>query len=192
MENITSTIQLPTPTQRNLFLSKEVSADSMLELTKRILEINSEDLYFENLYKIHGQDYKRNPINIYIDSPGGCVYSCFGLLSIMDSSKTPIHTYVTGSAMSAGFMILIHGSKRFGYKNSTLMYHQASTGFWGKVKDMEADYEETKRLQNKIESMVLDKTKITKKKLKEIYNSKHDWYIGSLEAIKWGIIDEIV
>ena len=48
-------------------------------------------------------------------------------------------------------MILISGHHRYGYKHSTPLYHQVSTGFYGKVKDMEHSLAETKRLQKKIE-----------------------------------------
>ena len=70
--------------------------------------------------------------------------------------------------MSCGFMILICGHKRFGYKHSTPLYHQVSTGFLGKVKDMEESLAETKRLQAKIEDITLDRTAISKKRLKEV------------------------
>jgi ATP-dependent Clp protease protease subunit len=120
------------------------------------------------------------------------VYQCFGLLSIMDNSKTPIHTIVTGTAMSCGFMILIHGHRRFGHRNSTVMYHQVSGGTDGKVKDMEDEVIEAKRLQHMLEKMTLEKTKISKKKLGKVYESKKDWFIEPDEAKQLGIIDEIL
>jgi ATP-dependent protease ClpP protease subunit len=46
--------------------------------------------------------------------------------------------------MSAGFMILISGHKRFSYKHSTLLYHQASSFSSGELKKIEEDVEEMK------------------------------------------------
>ncbi len=129
---------------------------------------------------------------MYIDSYGGAVYQCFGLLGIMEKSETPIHTIVTGCAMSCGFMILISGHRRFGYAHSTPLYHQVSTGFYGKVKDMEEKLEESKRLQKKIEDLTFEKTSISKKKLSEILKNKKDWYMTAEEALSLGVIDEIV
>ncbi len=51
---------------------------------------------------------------------------------------------------------------------------------------------ECKRLQKIIEQHTLENTKIPKKKLKEIYETKKDWYINSTEAKTLSIVDEIV
>lgn len=180
------------PRDRNIYLPKKVDQESMNVLTKAIIEINEHDDYLIKLYDIHGINYNPNPIKIYIDSYGGYVYQCFGLIGIMETSETPIHTYVTGAAMSCGFIILIHGHKRFGYEHSTPMYHQVSTGFWGKLADMEEDFIESKRLQRKFEEMTFRKTKITKGKLKEIYDKKIDWYMSATQALRLGVIDKII
>ena len=183
---------LPKPKPRNLYLPEQVTQESMNKLTKSIIEINDDDAYLVKLYKINGVKYKPAPIHLYIDSYGGAVYQCFGLLGVMDKSKTPIHTIVTGAAMSCGFMILISGHKRFGYPHSTPLYHQVSTGFYGKVKDMEEKLEETKRLQKKIEHLTLERTRISKKKLQGILKNKKDWYMSADEALDLGVIDGII
>jgi len=183
---------LPLPMERDLFFAKQVEQPTIEELSKKIIEINDNDEKLKKIYDIYGFDYKPKPIKIYIDSYGGYVYQCFGLLSIMDKSKTPIHTLATGAAMSCGFMILIHGHKRFAYENATPMYHQVGSGTWGKLKDLEEDIEETKRLQEMIEQMTLKKTKISKKKLEKVYKTKRDWYMSSSEALKQGVVDEII
>jgi len=183
---------LPKAKARNLYLPEQVNQESMNKLTKSILEINEDDDYLVKLYGINDLEYKRQPIKLYIDSYGGSVYQCFGLLGVMEKSVTPVHTIVTGAAMSCGFMILITGHKRFGYPHSTPLYHQVSCGFWGKVKDLEEKLEETKRLQKKIEDMTLEKTSISKKKLKEVLKNKIDWYMSAEEALTLGVIDEIL
>ena len=184
--------ELPLPKARNLYLAKQVDQASMNTLTKSILEINDSDEYIKKLYAVHDLKYEPKPIKIYIDSYGGAVYQCFGLLGVMEKSQTPVHTIVTGAAMSCGFMILIYGHKRFGYPMSTPLYHQVSTGFFGKVQDMEEKLEETKRLQKKIEDITIDKTQISKKKLTEILKKKVDWYMSAEEALGLGVIDEIL
>ena len=144
------------------------------------------------MYVVYDIDYVAKPIKIMIDSFGGQVYQILGLLAIMDESKTPIHTYATGAAMSCGFMLLIHGHKRFAYKHATPLYHQVSSGSSGKVKDMEEKLEESKRLQGLLEKLTLEKTKISAKKLERVYKTKKDWYMTAKEALKLGVIDEIV
>ena len=185
-------IALPRPKPRNLYLPEQVNQESMNKLTKAVIEINEDDKFLAKLYGIHDLEYKRPPIQMYIDSYGGAVYQCFGLLGVMEKSETPIHTIVTGAAMSCGFMILITGHKRFGYKHSTPLYHQVSTGFHGKVQDMEDSLVETKRLQKKIEDITLERTSISKKKLNEILKNKKDWFMTAEEALGLGVIDGIL
>lgn len=183
---------LEAPKDRVLYFTKQVDQASIAELTKGIIEINDHDRFLEKLYDIHGIKYTPRPIEIMIDSYGGSVYQCFGLLSIIKRSKTPIHTIVTGCAMSCGFMILICGHKRFAHKYSTPLYHQVSSVAWGKLKDIEEDANETKRLQAMLEEITLENTKITPKKLKKVYKGKFDWFMNAEESLKLGVIDEIL
>jgi len=183
---------LPIPKGRNLYLPKQVNQESMNDLTKAIIEINDDDDYLKKVYAIHDLEYAPKPIKLYIDSYGGLVYQCFGLIGVIEKSETPVWTIVTGAAMSCGFMILINGHKRFGYTHATPLYHQVSTGFHGKVQDMEESLVETKRLQKKIEEMTCRLTKIPKKKLKEILKNKVDWFMSADEALVLGVIDEII
>ena len=141
---------LPLPEDRIIHFTKQFDQASIADITRKIISINKSDRKIKKLYKIAGLKYKPQPIKIFIDSYGGQVYQCFGLLSVMKASKTEIHTIVTGAAMSCGFMMLISGHKRFAYPLSTPLYHQVSSVAWGKLKDMEEDVEETKRLQKMI------------------------------------------
>jgi ATP-dependent Clp protease protease subunit len=181
---------LPSPKDRVLFLSTDVDAASMNALTKSILEINENDAHIKKTYALHDLEYTPKPIKIYIDSYGGYLYQCMGLLSVMEKSAVPVHTIVTGCAMSCGFLIAISGHKRFGYENSTYMYHQVSSGGHGKTKDLEENFMETLRLQRKIEELTARKTKIKASKLKKIYETKRDWFIESAEALKLKVIDD--
>ena len=163
---------LPVPRSRNLYLPKQVDQASMNELTKGILEINESDKHLSKLYSVYNLEYTPSPIKIFIDSYGGQVYQCFGLIGVMESSDTPVHTIVTGAAMSCGFIILINGHKRFAYNHATPLYHQVSTGF--------------------LEDMTLRLTKISKKKLNDILKNKKDWYMTSESALELGVIDSII
>lgn len=183
---------LPLPKERTLYFTKQFDQASIAELTERIIEINANDRYLAKLYQLHGLTYNVRPIKIYIDSYGGYVYQCFGLLSVMDTSITPIHTIVTGAAMSCGFMMAIHGHKRFAHKHATLMYHQVSSGTYGKLKEMEEDIAETQRLQKKIMEMTVKRTSISLSKLEENFRIKFDWFMDADEALLNRCIDEII
>lgn len=183
---------LPLPKERNLYFTSQVDQASIAALSRSIIEINANDVLLKKQYAVYGIDYKPTPIKIYIDSYGGYVYQCFGLLSVMEHSVTPIHTIVTGAAMSCGFMMAISGHKRFAYKHSTLMYHQVSSWAGGKLKDMVEDIEETKRLQDVIEAVTLKKTNISLTTLKDVYSRKFDWFMDADQALKNGCIDAII
>ncbi len=183
---------LPLPKERNLYFTSQVDQTSIAALSRSIIEINANDILLKKQYAVYGIEYKPTPIKIYIDSYGGYVYQCFGLLSIMEQSVTPIHTIVTGAAMSCGFMMAISGHRRFAYRNSTLMYHQVSSWTGGKLKDMMEDMDETKRLQDVIEAITLKKTNISLTTLKDIFSRKVDWFMDADQALKNGCIDAII
>jgi ATP-dependent Clp protease protease subunit len=185
-------VNLELPKDRNIFFTKQVDQASIADVTQRIIEINEDDKRLKKIYDVYDIEYTPKPIKIYIDSYGGSVYQCFGLLSVMEKSKTPIHTIVTGCAMSCGFMMLISGHKRFAHKLSTPLYHQVSSGGWGKLKDLEEDIEETRRLQKIIEKITLEKTKISKERLKDVFERKIDWFMDSDEALRLGVVDDII
>lgn len=185
-------LQIPGPLDRNLYLAKQVDQTSINEITKQIIDINDSDVEIMQIAKIYGFDYQPNPIKLYVDSYGGEVYQCLGLLGIMEKSKIPIHTIVTGCAMSCGFLISIAGHERYGFPGSTFLYHSVSSGSFGTTKQMEEDVIETKRLQKIIEKHTLKNTDITKDELRDIYEKKIDWFIDSKQAKKLGVIDEII
>lgn len=189
MSEITS---LPLPKERNLYFHQGVDEDTVGELTKNIISINENDDLISRIYDAYDLDYKPKPIKVYIDSYGGQVNQILGLVSIFEASETPIHTIVTGVAMSAGMIMSISGHKRFAHARSTIMIHQLSAGAWGTLTDVEEFVEEMKRLQDKMESVIVEKTKIPKTKLKEIRDRKIDWYLDANQALELGLIDEII
>jgi ATP-dependent Clp protease protease subunit len=183
---------IPAPLERKLFFTSQVDQATIADLSKKIVLINKDDDDLEKVYGNGGLSYPRPPIQIYIDSYGGYVYQCLGLLSLINTSKTPIHTILTGAAMSCGFLMLIHGHKRFAHELSTGMYHQVSSGAWGKIKDMEEDVEESKRLQNILMQLTVKKTKISLETLKDNYERKRDWFMDARTMIDNGVVDEIM
>lgn len=185
-------LQIPEPLERRLFLAKQVDQTSINSITKSILDINASDEEIRRISEIWGFTYEPRPIELYIDSYGGLVYQCLGLIGVMEKSPTPIHTIVTGCAMSCGFLISIAGHKRSGYSGATWLYHSVSSGSFGTAKQMEEDVFETKRLQKIIEKLTKQHTKITKEDLRDVYEKKIDWYMDSKTARSLGVIDEII
>ena len=181
------------PKHRRIYLSEQFNQESVKKIIREIIDINEDDERLEKEFMMnYDLKWDRLPIEIYIDSYGGSVYQCLGLIDIIDKSKTPVHTIVSGCAISCGFLLLISGHKRFAYKNSTLMYHQLSSGKYGTLQEIEESVEELKRLNKLLKNHTLKRTKISKEKLKECHTNKLDWYITSEDALKLEIIDEIL
>jgi len=174
--------------KKTLFLSDYVDNESIGKLTWSILQQIREDDEKDEKEK----DYKREPIKLYINSYCGSIYDMWGLIDVILNSKTPIYTYCTGCAMSAAFEIFLAGHKRFCYKHSTFMYHQMSYWKSGKYQDLVEDREEMDWLNKKSEEYVIDRTNLIKDDIKEIREKKKDFYIHSDEAIKYGIVDEVL
>lgn len=185
-------ISLPEPKDRILFLDAEIDQESVNDISRSIIEINDNDERLIKLYSAYNLAYSPMPIKLYIDSYGGYVYQCLGLLGIIEKSKVPVDTYVTGCAMSCAFLISITGRKRYAYENSTFMYHQISGSSDGTVKDMDDELVEFKRLQAIVEKHVIIKTSVKLEKLINSYTKKTDWFIDAKKALKLNIIDEII
>lgn len=175
-----------TDNNRVIYLTEEIKDKTIAEANKTLLKLIKEDNKKEKELK----EFKREPIEIYINSFGGSVYDALSLVDIIIHSKTPIHTIVTGYAMSAAFIIFICGTKRFMSKYATLLLHQVSHYTGGKIGDLEITLAEDQRLQKLLESIILERTKITSSQLEDNRKTKTDWYISLTEAIKLGCVDE--
>lgn len=183
---------LELPKERNLFFSEQVDQKTVLELSKGIVSINENDDYLTKVYAASGIEFKRKPINIYIDSYGGHVYQILGLAGIIAKSKTPVHTIVTGCAMSAGFILLICGHRRYAYEHATILYHELSSRVDGNVQTFRDEMIELERLQKLLDDITLRQTKIKPERLRKVRDRKKDWYFTSEEALKLNVIDKII
>ena len=173
---------------RNIFITTDISQNILQELIQRINEINEEDNKNEKLLK----KFKRKKIKIYISSFGGEVYTALGIFDLIKNSKTKINTYVYGTAMSAGLIIFLAGHKRFVSKYTTIMIHELSSLVGGKLEDLSENIYECTRLQNILNTIILDNTNISKKEVKRIQKERKDFYLSSEECLKYGICHEII
>lgn len=173
---------------RIFYISSDIESGEIGAVCNDLINLLIEDDKKEAKEK----DFKREPIKMYIQSFGGCIYDMWALIDIMLNSKTPIWTYCTGYAMSAGFKIFLAGRKRFISKHATLLYHQLSSWNQGKYQDMLETQSFLDFEQRLIEEYVISRTNITKDKLKIIREKKIDWYIRCEEAMKLGIAHEII
>jgi len=97
-------------------------------------EINDEisNLVVAQLLHLEAEDPEKD-IQLYVNSPGGVVYSGLAIYDTMRFIKPDVATTCCGIAMSMGSLILAGGAagKRFALPNAKLMIHQGSAGFRG-------------------------------------------------------------
>jgi len=173
---------------RQFFLNSNVTAEKLEDIILGILEINrQDDASSKSLL-----NFERKPINFIIDSYGGNVYDGLALVSIIKNSKTPVHTYCYGKAMSMGLILFSVGHKRFTSKYATIMQHQLSGGTIGKLNDMVEDVAQATRLQEVLDDILVEHTKISRGKLLSLRNTKTDWYFDGAKAVELGVADELI
>jgi ATP-dependent Clp protease, protease subunit len=132
-------------------------------------------------------------ISIYINSPGGEVYSGMAIYDTMCFIKPNIQTYCVGLAASMASTILMAGTpgKRFALPHSRILIHQGSVGLpRSAMPDVEVFARETLRLTNQMIQIIADHTNQSFEKVKK--DTERDYYMTSEEAKEYGIIDEVV
>ncbi len=134
------------------------------------------------------------PINMYINSPGGSVYDGLGVYDVMQYIKCPVATYVTGMAASMGSFIAQAGEPgmRFLLPRAITMIHQPSSGTRGKVSDMEIDLMESIRIKQEMtELYVKHNSKGTSFEQFKALLDRDKW-LTAPQALELGLADHIV
>jgi ATP-dependent Clp protease, protease subunit len=131
-------------------------------------------------------------ISIYINSPGGIVYSGMAIYDAMQYVKPDIATTCVGMAMSMGSIILAGGKegKRSALPNSKIMIHQGSAGFQGTPADIEIQAREVLDLKRRMEGILSKHTGQPEDKIHT--DMDRDYYMTAHEALNYGIIDNVI
>jgi|TARA_B100001287_G_scaffold235848_1_gene208199 ATP-dependent protease ClpP protease subunit len=168
----------------HIYFHAEVNRDNIFELIENIRKCE-----IDNIVLAHTLCCDPIPIYLHINSYGGCVFSAFTAIDIIKACKIPVYTVIEGATASAGTLMSVVGEKRYIRPNAHMLIHQLSSGTWGKMQELEDDFENNKALMEKIIDIYKDNAKIPKTKLKEIL--KHDLWWNVDTCMKYGLIDEI-
>lgn len=131
-------------------------------------------------------------ISIYINSPGGSVYAGYGIYDTMQFIKSDVSTICTGMAASMAAVLLVAGEKgkRFGLKHSRVMIHQPLGGAQGQASDIEITAREIGKVKQELYQIISDHSG---KPIEEVArDSDRDYWMNSLEAKDYGMIDEVL
>jgi len=134
------------------------------------------------------------PINMYINSPGGSVYDGLAVYDVMQYIKCPVATYVTGMAASMGSFIAQAGAPGMRYllPRAITMIHQPSSGTRGKVSDMEIDLLESLRIKKEMTELYVKHNSkgVTYERFAELMD--RDKWLTAPQALELGLADHIV
>ena len=138
------------------------------------------------------QESSEKDITIYINSPGGVVDAGMAMIDTMNFIKSDVSTIVIGMAASMGAMILSQGAKgkRHALPNSRVMIHQPLSGVEGQASDIVIKAEEILKMKKNLIDMVAKSSGQKKDKVEK--DMDRDYWMGSLEAKKYGIIDSVI
>jgi ATP-dependent Clp protease, protease subunit len=131
-------------------------------------------------------------IRLYINSPGGVVYSGLAIYDTMQMIKPDVATFCMGMGASMAAVLLAGGTrgKRFALPNARVMIHQGSSGFRGAVPDIEVAARETLSLTNKLTEILALHSGQEFDKVKR--DTERDYYMTAADAKDYGIIDEVL
>ena len=131
-------------------------------------------------------------IQIYINSPGGEVYSGLGIYDTMQFIKPDVATICTGMAASMAAVLLCAGAhgKRSALPHSRVMIHQPLGGAQGQASDIEITAREILKIK---EELALIIAKHTGKSTEEVIRTgDRDYWMIASEAKEFGMIDEVL
>ncbi|UKI46124.1 MAG: ATP-dependent Clp endopeptidase proteolytic subunit ClpP [Phocaeicola vulgatus] len=131
-------------------------------------------------------------ISIYINSPGGSVYAGYGIYDTMQFIGSDVSTICTGIAASMASVLLVAGTKgkRFALKHSRVMIHQPLGGAQGQASDIEIAAREILKVKKELYTIISEHSD---KSFEEVMrDGDRDFWMTSLEAKEYGMIDEIL
>lgn len=186
----------------NIYLTGCVDEEMWLDLVHKINEMKASDndVIYSNVAILSSigltVDAVLPEVNIYLSTFGGYLYDMFAIYDEIKelTNDYTVNIYCCGKVMSAGTIIMLATDykHRFAYRNTTFMFHTLSSLTYGKIKDMEEDTDECKRLHKVMYKIYQENTSIPKSQLDKIYESKVDWYISAEQAKKYKIISKVV
>lgn len=161
--------------KRMVYLYDQFHQETAEDITKKLIAMDAasnEDIY------------------LIINSYGGQVYALMAMIDAINNLKSKVNTVCLGIGASCGAVLFSLGNKRYIGENSKLMFHQVSTMAWGTVDQIENDLKEAKELNDKLFSLVLNRSKLDNAGLSDIFAK--DSYITAASAIEKGFADEVI
>lgn len=129
-------------------------------------------------------------IYLHISSYGGSIFAALNVIDAMRCSKYPIVTIVEGAVASAATLISVSGHERWITQHGHMLIHQLTSACWGKMTEIEDEFENLKNLMDHILDIYEKKTHLTKPQLRKLL--KHDRWWDAKYCLEQGLVDKII
>src|SRR5215210_2029619 len=131
-------------------------------------------------------------IQMYINSPGGSVYSGLGVYDTMQYITPDVSTICIGMAASMGAVLMCAGTKgkRTALKHSRVMMHQPSGAIGGQATDIEITVAEIRKLKRELYDVISNHTGKPVKQVEK--DCDRDYWLTGEEAKEYGLVDDVL
>jgi ATP-dependent Clp protease protease subunit len=152
---------------------------------------NVANIIIAQLLFLDADDPERD-IYLYINSPGGSVYSGLAIYDTMRHLRAPVSTFCVGMAASMGAVLVAAGEKgkRAALPNSRIMIHQPSSGAQGTAADIEIAAKEILHIRGRLNEILAFHTGQSTERIAE--DVDRDRFMSPPEAMEYGIIDRVL
>jgi ATP-dependent Clp protease protease subunit len=149
------------------------------------------NLVVAQLLHLESEDPDKD-ISIYINSPGGSIYSGLAIYDTMNFVKPDIATMCVGVAMSMGSLLLAAGTKgkRAVLPNSRILIHQPSAGFEGQSTDIEIHAREILKVRASIDEIYAHHTGLSQEQVRQ--DMERDRFFTAEQAVEYGLVDRVL
>ena len=164
--------------ERVIFLGTPISDEVANLIVAQLIHLESED--------------PDKDVSLYVNSPGGSVYSGLAIYDTMQFIKPDVSTICVGSAMSMGALLLAGGAKgkRFALPNARILIHQLMGGYEGQATDIEIHAKEVLSLRKRLDEILADHTGQPFEKVRQ--DTERDYFMTAAEGKDYGIIDDVI
>ncbi len=134
------------------------------------------------------------PIELHMSSPGGDPYEMLRLIDVIEACSCQIKFFGSGKIMSAATWVMASCDERYLYKHARVLIHDSPAGgsqeVPSKLSDRYIDTDEERRLQNELDEMYADNSRMPREFWSELV--KRDTYLSAEEAVLLGLADKVI
>jgi ATP-dependent Clp endopeptidase proteolytic subunit ClpP len=170
----------------NIYFYSSISRNSIQKLVSLLDDVERDNIWNQTSKEMKEKD----PIKVYINSPGGTVFSSLDAFNKMESMNGKIITINNGAIASGGSLLFLAGDERICGKYSFFLIHQLSGCNWGTFENQKDNFVNNQKQMDALYSIYKEKTKMSMKEIKDLL--KRDIYLTAQECLERGIATRVV